>query len=443
MRKIKKSKFAVFVKKENGNYIAYSSMSGAVIVFNQEKYIKTLKDVIEKDIFEYQDNEFFNLMLEKKIFVDDFIDEDLKVRGMYEEQIVRSHSLEIMLIVTRQCNFRCVYCGQPHLNENMDIKTYDSVLNFIENQINAYGYTSVFISFFGGEPLIASKNICVFLEKLQVLLNKLSTAQRTITYEAGMSTNGYLLTPQLFEQLNKLKCNFYQISIDGMAGTHDKLRPLVSGEGTWQKIIDNLSYMVSTDKDFTVQLRTNFNVDVAESLVEFYNYVGKKLNDNRISIYYETIKNQGNEKTPTTICGMQELVLNVDIAQLISENNLTCNNCTTRLMPCSRVCYASKPNYFIIDEKNQILKCSFELDSPNSNNIIGILDENGSFVENKDYYYNWVYRDYLTSDKCKNCKILPLCFGKSCPKALNKLGDMPCDTDMIQAEIEGLLDSYY
>ena len=112
-------------------------------------------------------------------------------------------------------------------------------------------------------------------------------------------------------------------------------------------------------------------------------------------------------------------------------------------MPCSRVCYASKPNYFIIDEKNQILKCSFELDSPNSNNIIGILDENGSFVENKDYYYNWVYRDYLTSDKCKNCKILPLCFGKSCPKALNKLGDMPCDTDMIQAEIEGLLDSYY
>ena len=90
MRKIRKSKFAVFVKKENGNYIAYSSMSGAVIVFNQDTYIKMLEDVIEKDIFEYQDDEFFNLMLEKKIFVDDFIDEvaegaynlDLGARGL-------------------------------------------------------------------------------------------------------------------------------------------------------------------------------------------------------------------------------------------------------------------------------------------------------------------------------------------------------------------------
>lgn len=54
-----------------------------------------------------------------------------------------------------------------------------------------------------------------------------------------------------------------------------------------------------------------------------------------------------------------------------------------------------------------------------------------------------INRDSLTSDKFNNCKILPLCFGKSCPKALNKLGDMPCNIDIIHAEIEGLLDSYY
>lgn len=66
MRKIRKSKFAIFVKKENGNYIVYSSMSGAVIVFNQEAYIKMLEDVLEKDAFKYQNNDFFNLMLDKK-----------------------------------------------------------------------------------------------------------------------------------------------------------------------------------------------------------------------------------------------------------------------------------------------------------------------------------------------------------------------------------------
>lgn len=252
MRQLRKSKYAFFVKKENGNYIVYSSLSGAVIVFNENKYIKMLECVLDKDVFDYENNDFFNLMIDKRVFIDDYVDESLLVRGLYEEQIIRSNTLEIMLIVTKQCNFRCVYCGQPHLNENMDIKTYDSILKFIENQINTYGYSSVYVTFFGGEPLIASENICSFLEKLQTLLSKLSTPQRTITYKAGMSTNGYLLTPQLFERLNKLKCNFYQISIDGMSETHDRLRPLVSGESTWQRIIDNLSYMVSSDKEFTV-----------------------------------------------------------------------------------------------------------------------------------------------------------------------------------------------
>ena len=308
MRQLRKSKYAFFVKKENGNYIVYSSLSGSVIVFNENKYIKMLECVLDKDVFEYEDNDFFDLMIDKKVFMDDFVDESLIVRGIYEENVIRSNTLEIMLIVTRQCNFRCVYCGQPHLNENMDIKTYDSILKFIENQINSYGYSSVYVTFFGGEPLIASENICSFLEKLQTLLSKLSTPQRIITYKAGMSTNGYLLTPQLFERLNKLKCNFYQISIDGMSETHDRFRPLVSGDSTWRRIIDNLFYMVSSDKEFSVQLRTNFNVEVAESLVEFYHFVGKNLNDRRINIYYETIKNQGNEKTPNTICGIDQLV---------------------------------------------------------------------------------------------------------------------------------------
>jgi len=256
-----------------------------------------------------------------------------------------------------------------------------------------------------------------------------------------MSTNGYLLTPQLFERLNKLNCDFYQISIDGMPEIHDKLRPLVSGRATWNRIIDNLTYMVSTDKQFSVTLRTNYNADVAESLVEFYRYIGEKIKDERIKIYYETIKNHGNENTPYTICGIEELVLDVDIAQLIRENNLTCVNATNKLLPCSRVCYASKPDFFIIDEKSQILKCSFSLED--YNNVIGTLNENGTYIPNNNNYYNWVYHDYLTSEKCKSCKALPLCFGKRCPKAFIQFGEMQCNTDIIQAEIEGLLDSYF
>lgn len=441
MRRLRKSNYSFFVKKENGNFIVYSPLSGAVIVLNENKYIKMLECVLNKDVFDYEDNDFFNLMIDKKVFMDDFVDESLLVRGIYEEQILRSNMLEIMLIVTRQCNFRCIYCGQPHLDEKMDEETYDSVLNFIKDQIIKYGYKNLYVTFFGGEPLIEINNICSFLHKLKNMLSEMNKCGREITFEAGMSTNGYLLTPDKFEQLIDLNCNFYQISIDGMPDTHDNLRPLLSGEPTWQKIISNITYMISTDKQFTVMLRTNYNIDVAESLVDFYKYIGNEISDNRINIYYETIKDQGNEKTPSTICGIEELVLDVDIAQIIRENSLICTNATNKLLPCNRVCYASKPNFFVIDEKAQILKCSFALDEPN--NIIGVLNNDGTYIPNKYNYYNWVYRDYLTSEKCKSCKALPLCLGKRCPKALIQFGKMQCNTDIIQAEIEGLLDSYF
>lgn len=441
MKNLKKSKYAFFVKKDNGHYVVYSSLSGAVIFFREDKYIKLLEDTLNKDTFIYSDDDFHNLMLEKKIFLEEDVDEALLVRGIYEEQIIRAKTLELMLIVTRQCNFRCIYCGQPHLDEKMGDVTYMSVLKFIKNQIATYGYTSVRITFFGGEPLLEANKICLFLRQLDALLATLSTEEQKITYTAGMSTNGYLLSPDTFNELSTLNCNFYQISIDGMADIHDTMRPLASGKPSWDRIIQNISYMLNTDKQFTILLRTNFNADVAESLVDFYKFMGEKLNDARVTVYYETIKNHGNETTPDTICGIEELVFDVDIAQLICENNLTCFNSTQRLLPCSRTCYASKPNYYVIDEKGQILKCSFALDSPN--NIIGVLDEKGEFALNYNHYVNWVYRDYLSSEKCKQCKALPLCLGKRCPKTFIQLGEMQCNIDMIQAEIEGLLDSYY
>ena len=441
MERMKKSKFAFFVKKANGNYIVYSSLSGTVILVREDKYIKLLENALGSDTFVYSDDDFYNLMLEKKIFVEENIDEDLLVRGIYEEQIIRNKTLELMLIVTRQCNFRCIYCGQPHLDEKMDDVTYASVLKFVKNQILTHGYTSVRVTFFGGEPLLEANKICLFLEELELLLATLSTEEQKITYSSGMSTNGYLLSPETFEKLIEHNCDFYQISIDGMADVHNTMRPLVSGKPNWEKIIQNISYMLSTDKQFTILLRTNFNADVAESLIDFYKFVGEKLNDSRIQIYYETIKDHGNETTPETLCGTEELVFDIDIAQLIRENNLICSNSTQRLLPGSRVCYASKPNYYIIDEKSQILKCSFALDSPN--NIVGVLDAEGNSSMNQNHYNNWVYRDYLSSETCKSCKALPLCFGKRCPKTLIQLGEVQCNVDMIQAEIEGLLDSYF
>ena len=40
--------------------------------------------------------------------------EDELVDYLYTKNVLQSRSLELTLVVTRQCNLRCVYCGQAH-----------------------------------------------------------------------------------------------------------------------------------------------------------------------------------------------------------------------------------------------------------------------------------------------------------------------------------------
>ena len=436
---LKKSKYAFFINKEDGHYIVYSSLSGAVILFDDETYITRLKNIVQNDIISDEDeDEVITLLKSKMLLIDEKTDENLLLRTVYEESIVRStNALEIMLIVTKQCNFRCTYCGQPHENKIMSWATYSGVLMFIRNEVAKHKYQKVKITFFGGEPLLEIQNILAFLEKVKELSKELS-----IEYEAGMSTNGYLLTPQNYDALSSLNCTKYQISVDGMAYTHDRTRPLASGGETWERIINNLKYMITTPDYFSVTLRTNFNMDVAESMIEFYKFVQDHINDKRIHIYFETIKDQGNKDTPRILNAIEGMMLNIDLTEIVREHGLDCINTTIRTKPCSMICYASKPNFFIFDEDRKIKKCSYDLNA--EDNIIGELDDNGVAHIAFERYGRWAYSDYLLLDNCRKCKALPLCLGKRCPRNLVIAGKrMMCNVDLVESEIEGMISAYY
>lgn len=337
-----------------------------------------------------------------------------------------------MLIVTRQCNFRCNYCGQQHEDKIMASEVYDYVLSLIEKKITKREYSSVSISFFGGEPLLAYNNIVKFLRKL----NKLSI-KYSFKYDSGMTTNAYLLTPNRFDTLVKLGCDSYQITVDGMDYIHNKNRHLRNYHPTWQKIIDNLKYMISTDYDFCISLRTNFNEDFLESADTFYEFVKNNLNDHRIEIYFETIKNHGNENTPNTLDTIGGIVAESEIAHILKSKNLHCSNIFAK--PCNYVCKASNPNFYVIDFDATLKKCSHLLDI--EDNTVGYLDFNGKINIDEILLSKWNFSDYLSVDTCSDCKLHPLCFGKRCPIDLVK-GCFWCEKSVKETNLLELLRAY-
>ena len=53
-------------------------------------------------------------------------------------------------------------------------------------------------------------------------------------------TNGLLLTPEVVDRLLPLGLNGIKITLDGDRDTHNRMRPLRGGQGTFDRIIENI-----------------------------------------------------------------------------------------------------------------------------------------------------------------------------------------------------------
>lgn len=404
---LKISKYAFFIDRDIGDILIYSSLSGTLIRIYDAKAIEEINRIRNAETIEYTENYIIKTLCDKKILLCEDADEDELVDYLYTKNVLQSRSLELTLVVTRQCNLRCVYCGQAHESrKRMSEATYDGVIKYIRAVIENRNFNSVFISFFGGEPLMEYKNIVVFLEKLKALSEELK-----FHYSAGMTTNAYLLTKQKFNKLVSLGCNNYQITLDGPENTHDKTRVLRNGSGTWNVIFNNLVYTISTKFDFKITLRTNYNHDILSELDDFYKLIEEKLKDDRIEIYFETIKDHGNDKTPEVMGEVEEIIGNSEASSLVKRHGL--KMAKRNIAPCGMMCRVSLPNFYTIDYNADVIKCTHLLDWPD--NRIEHLSDDGVMVVKTDLEIKWSYFNIRKNADCSECKLLPLCFGKRCP----------------------------
>lgn len=104
--------------------------------------------------------------------------------------------LSLTIMPTEQCNFRCKYCYEKFEKGRMSEEISTGVIKYLKKNLSSY--SGLDISWFGGEPLLAvdiiekmSKEICQLCKKLKK------------PYLAGMTTNGYYLTPEILERLLK------------------------------------------------------------------------------------------------------------------------------------------------------------------------------------------------------------------------------------------------
>ncbi|NLE29720.1 MAG: radical SAM protein [Phycisphaerae bacterium] len=152
-----------------------------------------------------------------------------KIRLLRE--YVGRHPMWVAWQVTYRCNFRCGFCGYWHDEQGKQPEQTVEQFEYGARQMARLG--SVFVSLAGGEPLLRD-DIVALVEVI---------ARWHLPF---VTTNGYLMTPELARELYEAGAWGVSVSIDyANAEQHDRRRGM---KGAFDRAVRALEYLAKGRK---------------------------------------------------------------------------------------------------------------------------------------------------------------------------------------------------
>jgi MoaA/NifB/PqqE/SkfB family radical SAM enzyme len=197
----------------------------------------------------------------------------------------KEHPVLAHLIPIRRCNLSCTYC-----NEFDDFSKPVATEVMLErvDRLAALGLTIITIS--GGEPLLHPE--------LETIIRRI----RSHGILAGMITNGYLLTPQRIDWLNRAGLDHLQISIDNVQPDDvskkslkvlDRKLQILAEHAIFQVNINSvIGSAVRNPEDALVVARRALELGFTSTVGILHDHTGqlKPLNERQQQIYEEIMQ---------------------------------------------------------------------------------------------------------------------------------------------------------
>ena len=275
---------------------------------------------------------------------------------------------------------------------------------------NAAG-KDLFISWFGGEPLLCKQIVVRVNEEAKRIANYYHR-----NFNSSMTTNGYLLDLETFKELLKLNLRSYQITIDGNEEHHNCTRPCVGGKPSYRTIVQNLKKIRDNVKsrNFKILIRVNL---LAETLANLENEVMELQeefgSDARFHFFFKEVGDYGGDQVHDLDCSIINDIDAIDKVLLRSSKKYNIFP-TSNVLNASPCCYAAESQSFVILPDGGVSKCTVHFDNPV--NRIGFLTTDGEMSLN-DRASQWILLGRYSFDTkiCQNCPLIANCFGVGCP----------------------------
>lgn len=390
------SKYNILSKSEKYGYLLFNTMSLAFIRINEQDI--DMWNKLREAPDSYTNFQNYDFLIKARILVDNQED-DLNV---YLADVLKnrynSSDMALTILPTRGCNFGCIYCyEQDRPNVLMNEQTEKAIVKFVYSNSNLKRLSVVW---YGGEPLLNFDSM-VRLTKMFKQLN--------IEYSAKIVSNGYLLTKEKANLMKDLAIRNIQITFDGSEEIHNQRRFLLGGQPTYRKIMDNLKYLLSINKEITIDIRTNIDRRNKDDYNKFYQDFKSEINDKRVTMYPGFVSDLLSSECVSPEFNISEGGYKAQfILDIFDKYGIEIKSFLPKYRRHS--CVASKYFAFVIGPEGELYKC-WRMVGNQKETIGNVNDGSLDMVKFSKYL---IGADYTLDSKCLQCEFITLC-GGGCP----------------------------
>lgn len=392
----------------NGVVLAYNAFNGALAEIEEQNFARVQQLLSNPSSASgQQDHEFLRCLEEGGFLIPDPVDQSAALRATAKKLRRMGSIMGLTIAPTLACNFGCDYCLQVRSHQRMSESTQDALLEFCDRYLQHA--EALRIWWFGGEPTICM----TILDRLQSGLLELAAKHQAEVYPGEIISNGYLLDAAMARHFRELMITRAQITIDGPQAVHDRRRKLANGDGTFHRILDNLSAIVDV---LEVNVRINIDKDNAETACEVVEILHQRGILSKVGLHFGHVLSAGAacaDMRDRCFTDMDFSRTRIQIYQQLHEKGIYIyQNPTVRAAGAS--CGALAEGYFVIGPDGHIFRCWEDL-SFGAEKAIGSVHVPSPADElqeqNIEAYRTW---DPFNMPECCSCNVLPVCMG-GCP----------------------------
>jgi uncharacterized protein len=414
------SRYTVRAATDDGRLVLWNTLRGKMSVFNPEQR-PAVEDLLRQRGTLGRKEGLIKYLADRGFLIKEGSREYREFQLDFGQQHYRNDTLQLILLASEDCNFRCTYCYEDFVRGTMQPSVRAGVKNLLARRLPTM--KNLLISWFGGEPLYGWGAIAElaphFLEVAE---------EHGLQYSSYMTTNAYLLTPEVADKLLAWRINSFQITLDGPEEFHDRSRPGRDGSGTFATILSNLMSLRDRPDRFAVSIRINFDRNNSPHLAPFLDRLQQEFGgDQRFRVMFRAVGRWGGSNDENLdVCGTDSSQVQLDLKAAAQRRGLRLADDLRSVQGFgSSVCYAARPYNFIIGASGKVMKCTIDLDKQDRN-VVGHLTEEGHLELDRDKFALWTEPAFESDKKCQKCVVLPVCQGMHCPQVRFDTGHSPC-----------------